>query len=147
MEALASRTAIVRRIGKAVMAGQACVLADHFAAGRQTRVKSKELSSAYHDGDPVVVREIQRAARFLGLGLAGLMNVIGPEAVIVGGGVVEALGNDYLDLVRNAARPHILADPDGPDRIVLAALGDDSGVLGASLMAREALAAHRLASA
>jgi glucokinase len=138
MEAYASRTAITRRIARAVERGQKCKLEDHFLGSRQTRVKSKELAGAYFDRDTVVVREIERAARFLGITLAGQMNFVGPELVIIGGGVVAALGEPYLKIVREAAGPHILADPQGAKRIVAAKLGDDSSVLGAALLAREA---------
>ena len=79
------------------------------------------------------------AAHFLGLGLGSLVNVLGPEVVIVGGGVAEALGDPYVDLVRNAARSQILVDADEKIKILRAALGDDAGVLGAALMAREQL--------
>ncbi len=139
MEALASRTAIARRIAKAVARGEPTVLADHFTGGKHERIKSKELAGAFFDGDIVVRREVERAARFLGLGVAGLINVIGPQVVIVGGGVVEALGASYVEIVRNAARPQIVSDPEGVIQIHQAALGDDSGVLGAALLARETL--------
>jgi glucokinase len=137
MEALASRTAIARRISRAVKRGESTTLADHFVGGKNERIKSKELAAAYFGDDLVVKREVVRAARFLGLGLAGLMNVVGPEVVIVGGGVVEALGQPYIDLVEAAARPHLLADPEGRMKIVAGELKDDAGVLGATLLARE----------
>jgi glucokinase len=137
LEALASRTAIARRIAKAVSRGESTGLAGHFLGGKNERIKSKELAGAYFGDDRVVKREVDRAARFLGLGLAGLMNVIGPEIVIVGGGVVEALGQPFIADVEAAARPHLLADPEGRMKIVAGELGDDAGVLGASLLARE----------
>jgi glucokinase len=137
LEALASRTAIARRIAKAVGRGEPTLLADHFTGGKNERIKSKELAAGYFGGDAVVKREIDRAARFLGLGLAGLMNVIGPEIVIVGGGVVEALGQPYINTVESAARPHLLADPERRMKIVAGALGDDAGIQGATLLARE----------
>ncbi|GIW87050.1 MAG: glucokinase [Isosphaeraceae bacterium] len=140
LEAVASRTAMVKRIAKAAGRGEPTVLGDHFEGRTQRRVKSKELAAAYFDRDPVVVREVDRAARFLGLGLASLINVLDPQRVIVGGGVVEALGESYLAIVRDAARPHILADSDTVSRIVPSGLGDDAGVLGAALLARETFA-------
>lgn len=142
MESLSSRTAIARRIAKAVERGEPTMLADHFVGGKQERIKSKELAAAFASGDRVVCREIERAARFLGIGVGGLINVIGPQVVVVGGGVVEALGESYVKIVRESARPHIVSDPEGVIQIVQAALGDDSAVLGASLLAREAFAKH-----
>ena len=57
--------------------------------------------------------------------------------MIVGGGVAGALGDPWVDLVRTSARSQILTDPDGQIKIVRAALGDDAGILGAALLARE----------
>ena len=62
----------------------------------------------------------------LGRGLGGLVNVLGPQIVIIGGGVAEALGHPYLDIVRTSLREQTLADPGGKIKIELAALGDDA---------------------
>jgi glucokinase len=136
MEALASRTAITRRITKAIRKGIPTVLAERI--GRKSgRLKSGDLAEALATGDPVATREVRRAAYFLGLGLGSLMNVFGPEIIIIGGGVTGALGAPFLDMVRVTARAHALADPCRTMRIEPAALGDDAGILGAALLARE----------
>jgi glucokinase len=137
MESLASKTAIARRVEKAVRKGLPTVLAEKIA--RKGRLKSGDLAEAVAANDLVALNEVQRAAHFLGLGLGGLVNVFGPEIVIVGGGVAGALGDSYVDLVRTAARSQILSDPHETIRIVPAALGDDAGILGAALLARERL--------
>ncbi|MEW4567212.1 ROK family protein [Tautonia sp. JC769] len=136
LEAVASRTAITRRIHKAIRKGASTPLRD-VVRNKNSRLKSKELSNAYRSGDPVAVHEVERAARFIGLALGGLINVLGPEIVIIGGGVTEALGAPFVELVRNAARGQAMADPDRRVQIEQAELGDDAGVLGASLIARE----------
>lgn len=140
MESLASRSAIARRIRKAFTKGQHTTLANKVDE-KSDRLKSKDLAAAFNAGDPVTVREVERAAHFLGLGLGGLINVLGPEVVILGGGVTEALGTPYVNMVRATAHARILADPDGKTQIVPAALGDDAGLLGAALLARELFAA------
>jgi len=139
LEALTSRTAITRRIHKAIRKGTPTVLAEHVTS-KNSRLKSKELAAAVAADDPVAVKEVRRAAHYLGLGLGGLVNLIGPEIVIIGGGVVEALGQPYIDLIREAARAQILTDPDERIKIEPAALGDDAGILGGALMAREKFA-------
>jgi glucokinase len=136
MEALASRTAIARRVRKAIRKGQATVLKGA-VSDKDDRLKSRDLAAAVEAGDLVAVKEVRRAAHYLGLGLGGLINVLGPEIVVVGGGVAEALGDAYVDLVRDAARSQALADPAGTIPIVPAHLGDDAGILGAALLARE----------
>jgi glucokinase len=105
---------------------------------RGGRLKSGELAQAVAASDPIALKEVHRSAHYLGLGLGSLMNVFGPEIVIVGGGVAQALGDPYVDLVRTSARKQVLADPEHKIRIERAALGDDAGILGAALMAREA---------
>jgi glucokinase len=137
MEALSSKTAIAGRIAKAVKKKVPTALAAKMA--KKGRLKSGDLAEAVDDRDALAVREVRRAAHFLGLGLGGLVNVLGPQVVIVGGGVAQALGDPWLDLVRASARRQILADPDGKIQIVRAALGDDAAILGAALFAREDL--------
>lgn len=136
MEAMASRTAITRRVAKAVRKGVPTVLGEKISR-KSGRLKSGELADAVTAGDHVATQEVHRAAHFLGLGLGSLINVFGPEIVIVGGGVTEALGEPWLDLVRASARAQTLADPTGKIPIARAALGDDAGILGAALLARE----------
>lgn len=136
MEALASKTAIARRIGKAVRKGLPTVLGERVTK-KSGRLKSGELADAVAASDPVALREVHRAAHYLGLGLGSLVNVFGPELVIIGGGVAGALGGPFIDLIRASARHQILIDPDKKIRFVQAALGDDAGILGAGLLARE----------
>jgi glucokinase len=136
MEALASKTAIQRRITKALRKGIPTVLGEKMAR-KGGRLKSGDLAEAVAARDPVAVKATQRAAHFLGLGLGGLVNVLGPEVVIIGGGVVNALGDSWVELARTAARTQILTDPEGHVKIVRATLGDDAGILGAALLARE----------
>ncbi len=136
LEAMASRSAITRRIGKAVRKGMLSSLAFKLEK-KGGKLKSGELAEAYLANDPITVKEVQRAARFLGMGLGSLVNVLGPEIVILGGGVVAALGEPYLDLVRTTMREHTLVDPEHIIKIEPAALGDDAGLLGSALLARE----------
>jgi glucokinase len=138
LEALASKTAIARRIDKAVRKGHATVLAEKMTR-RAGRLKSRDLAEAIALGDLIALKEVHRAAHFLGMGIGNLINVFGPQVVIVGGGVVGALGENYLGVVRTAVRAHSLADPNGTIRVEQAALGDNAGILGAALLARENL--------
>jgi len=139
MEAMASKTAIVRRVRKAMQRGIPTMLATKLEP-KQSRLKSRDLAAAMQSGDAVAIREVHRAAHFLGLGLGSLINVLGPEIVIIGGGVTGALGAKWIDLIRASARKQILVDREGKIKIEPAALGDDAGIIGAALLARERLA-------
>jgi glucokinase len=66
-----------------------------------------------------------------------MLNVLSPQRVVLGGGVVEAFGDVLLDRVRRSAHDHCFAIACESTEIVLAELGDDAGVLGASELARD----------
>ncbi|HEX3451347.1 MAG TPA: ROK family protein [Isosphaeraceae bacterium] len=136
LEALASKTAIARRVDKAVRKGLQTVLGEKMAK-KGGRLKSRDLAEAVASRDLVALKEVQRAGHFLGIGLGSLINLLGPEIVIVGGGVAGALGDPYLEIVRASARTQAITDPQGKIGIDRAALGDDAGILGAALLARE----------
>jgi glucokinase len=139
LEALSSRSAIARRVLKAADKGEESVLTAKVDK-KSGKLKSGDIAAAVAAGDEVAVREVDRAAHYLGLGLGGLVNLLGPEIVIIGGGVTAALGPAFIDLIRSAAREQILVDPEGKIKIEAAALGDDAGILGAALLARERFA-------
>ncbi len=136
LEALASRTAIARRVSKAAKRGEASVLAAKVEK-KSDKLKSGDLAAAVLAADPVALREVDRAANYLGLGLGGLVNLLGPEIIVIGGGVAAALGSHFIDLVRASARRQILVDPGETIKFEPAALGDDAGILGAALLALE----------
>jgi glucokinase len=139
LEALSSRSAIARRVLKAADNGEESILAAKVDK-KSGKLKSGDIAAAVAAGDAVALREVYRAAYFLGLGLGGLVNLLGPEIVVIGGGVTEALGPMFLDLIRASARQQILVDPGEKIKIEAAALGDDAGILGAALLARERFA-------
>ncbi len=140
LEALASRSAIAKKVSKAIARGMSSALAGKVSE-KGDRIKSRDLAQAYQAADPLALREVGRSAQYLGLTIGGLVNLLGPDVVVIGGGLTEALGDPYVDQVRQWARSQILVDPEMRISILPAALGDDAGVLGAALMAREALEA------
>lgn len=142
-EALASRTAIVRDLAKAIAKGGDSVLAKKFRGKVVPRIGSRDLAKAFQNGDKLTVKVIKRAARRCGVAVASLLNLLNPEMVILGGGVVEALGTDYVKLVAEAARKRTFDVTFENVRIVPALLGDDAVLLGAACVARDRAKASR----
>ncbi len=136
LEAMTSRTAIARRIRKAVRKGQSTTASLSEKLARGARLKSGDLARAYHLGDPLVVHEIDRAASILGTALGGLVNLLGPERIVLGGGLTEALGEVYVQRVREAVRKQAMTDPENRVEVVAAELGDLAGLIGAVLACR-----------
>jgi glucokinase len=81
-----------------------------------------------------IVRDVGRR---LGEGLAGLVNTLDPEVVVVGGGVADE-GEIFLGPARRAFREAVEAPEHRPDvPIVVAGLGNDAGAIGAAALALE----------
>ena len=138
LEALASRTAIQREILTAVKRGKSTAL--HQIAGKDlSDIKSGALAEALDRNDKLTKKIVRRAAHYVGYGIASAVNLLDPEIIILGGGVVEAIGDRFVTWASERARPNIIASDARDIPIVRAALGDDAGMLGAALLARSLL--------
>ena len=139
IEALASRTAIERDLRAGLLAGRKSVLPE-LMVEKGGAVTSSVLAKAVAKNDPLTIQVMQRAAYLLGLHAASLINSFDPEMLIYGGGVVEGLGKWILPQITEVAKQNCInrADLDKV-RIVEAELGEQAGVIGAALMAREGI--------
>jgi glucokinase len=138
LEAVASRTAITREVRKAIKRGRQS-LASKLLNKNTDLLSGKELKSLYDSGDEVVTEIVKDAARLIGIGIGSLMNLLAPEVIVLGGGVVEAFGATFVERIDRTAR-RIAFDINSKDvRITRVELGDDAGVIGAAMLATEAL--------
>lgn len=138
LEALASRVAITRDVKRAIKRGRKTVLARHLK--KETDLLSSQmLKGAYDKGDGVGVKVMNRSARSLGAGLGSLVNLLGPEMIILGGGLIEAMGSEFIKRIDRATRKVAFEICARDLKIVKAELGDDAGVIGAALLAREVI--------
>jgi glucokinase len=108
------------------------------AGGDPARVTGELVVRAATEGDPIAVRILGEVGRRLGEGIAGLVNVLDPEVVVLGGGVGE-IGALVLEPLREAYLATVEGRGDRPDVPILpAVLGNDAGAIGAALLAIEA---------
>jgi glucokinase len=137
LEALASRTAIVRDIMTAIGAGRRSVIAE-LSGGKAENVTSGVLLEAAKRRDALTLEVLGRAQYYLGILVANVVNFFDPEMVILGGGVVEAFGDEFLKPIRQTAHECFIAKHEMERvKIVSAELGDYAGVLGAAMLAAE----------
>ena len=134
LEALASRIAITRDLRAAMDRGVPTMLNDLVGADTD-RIKSGVLKKAFNAGDELVCGVLTRAMRRVGIAVATIVNAIGPDVVVIGGGLFEALGDDLMPVVRNAAALHYFGPSGDGVAVELAALGDDAVPLGAAVFA------------
>jgi glucokinase len=100
-------------------------------------VTGLHVAAAAMQGDEVATEIFAQVGRRLGEGIAGLVNILDPEAVVVGGGVSEV-----GDLLLNPARAAFVSAVEAPDHrpevpILSAALGNEAGAIGAAALALE----------
>ncbi len=113
-----------------IAAGPALVARyNRLASGGATR--GQEVTAAAASGDAAAVGVVRAAGEALGVGVGFLVNVLDPEAVVVGGGLGLA-GGLYWESFLASARRHIWADNTRDLPIIPAALGADAGIVGAA---------------
>jgi len=86
-------------------------------------------------GDPGAYEALLRTGERLGAAIAGLLNMLDPEVVVIGGGLGIGAGRLLLDIAEPVARERALEPAASAARIELAAFGDDAGLVGAGLFA------------
>lgn len=90
-------------------------------------------------GDEAARAALAEIGAYLGAAIGSLANLFDPDLVVVGGGFGEAAGDLVLGPALEAARREALSPADRELEIVPAALGSDAGLVGAGLVAFDAL--------
>jgi len=99
-------------------------------------VRLEELSRRAHRGDKKAISIWQQAGRRLGIALIGVVNLLNPDCIVIGGGVAEA-GRVLFDAVEETVLTYAMIVQVKRVRIVKARLGSDAGMIGAALLAKE----------
>ncbi len=97
------------------------------------------IAAAYRDGEPQISELVERSARLLGIAIANWVTVLSLKTVIVGGGMTEALGKPYLERIRDSFVHDVFPEELQACELVMTRLAADSGLLGAALLARDAI--------
>ena len=133
MEAYAGRMAMEIKARKEVHDGAKTKLFEIMEERGRDRLTSGVWERALKHGDDLATRLIDRAVKALGAGIASCVNVIDPEAVIIGGGLGVRFGDKYVSRIAARMHPHLFVD-ERPPAIRLAGLGDLGGAIGAALL-------------
>jgi glucokinase len=133
MEAYAGRAAMEIKARKEVERGAKTKLFELMKEHGRDRLTSGIWERALEHGDDLATMLIDRAVKALGVGIASSVNLIDPEAVIIGGGLGVRFGEKYVSRIANCMHPHLFVD-DRPPEMRLAALGDLGGAIGAALL-------------
>jgi len=138
LEHNASRTAIAERLSRLIRSNRKSVISK-MVDGDLDSIKSRTIAEAYKAGDKLTLDVIHNAADMIGISIAGLVTTLSLGRVVLGGGLVEALGDPLVDKVRESVRRNVFPEKCRQVDVVGTKLLDEAGVLGAALIAAERL--------
>lgn len=138
VENLASRTNIVNQLRQLILANHTSVITE-LTQGDLDKTRSKILAEAYKQKDDLTMRVIGQAAHYLGVTIANMVTLLSLPCIVVGGGVTEALQNDWIELIREVYEEYVFPPGRSKCKIVASVLGDDAGIIGAALLAKQRL--------
>ncbi len=143
LENLTSARAIERRVrSKLEKIGVSKVFAEIIdGAALESSLASlsaRQIFEAYHRGDSLAIESLKETGAILGKALAGFVNLLNPEMVIIGGGVTDAIP-EIVDWVAANIRKTALSSATADLSVRQAELGNSAGLLGAALLGKEPL--------
>lgn len=128
-ETLASASAVVRnarsRMEHARRIGIPTVLKEP--------LDGKKVTDAALNGDAIASAVLEETGKFLGIGLANLVNLFNPECIVIGGGMSMA-GELLFSPAKKEMLKRVMPNPLKDVRIIPAELGPAAGVIGAALL-------------
>ena len=127
LEAYSSKTGMTNYIKKQIAKGRETMMADAVSEGV---FRSKKLKKAVAAGDPVACEAVDRACHWLAVATGSMINTLSPDLVLYGGGVIEAMGNVFLEKVLAELDQYCLPTIRSTVEVKTAALGDDSILYG-----------------
>jgi glucokinase len=126
---------LFRQIQSAVKNGQKTVLTSMLGDNLED-LRSGDLRKAIKQGDKFVEHLVEEAAMYSGIAVANIINLLNPEVIVLGGGLMDALENEMMPVIIKTAREHAFPGTDKGIKIIPSQLGDDAGITGAAVLAR-----------
>ena len=134
LERYVGNRAILRYVRKRIAEGAHSRLSE-MVGHQMSRLTPELIDQACVQGDRLARQTWEEAGRKIGFVLAKVVNLLGPDRIVIGGGIAKA-GRWLFDPIRQTVRSRAMRQlADVP--IVPARLGSSAGLLGAALLARE----------
>ncbi len=134
LEAYAGRGRMEARARELVKRGHRTVLFGIMKKKGRTRLSSGVIAEALDRKDKMAASLVDDAVWALSIALASAQNLLDLEAIIIGGGLGDRLGQPFVDRVAAAMQPRLFV-PDNRPVVLATELGDLSGAVGAAVLA------------
>ena len=135
LEAYASGPAIAARAVEGLQSGEPSLLPS-MVRGELSRITAETVYEAVVAGDDYAKEVMRDTAKFLGTGIANLINILNPGMVVISGGVTRA-GDRLLEPLKKEVRRRAFSHASENCQIVTSSLGSMVGVIGAACMFRQ----------
>jgi glucokinase len=136
LEAIASGPAISQIARERMDSGEASIL--EIAFHNDSDLNAEKISQAAHQGDKLALDVINNAGSAIGVHLASLIHALNPARIVIGGGMAQ-IGELLFNPIREAIVGEIILPAFLKNvEIIPAQLGDNAGLIGAMILAREA---------
>jgi predicted NBD/HSP70 family sugar kinase len=139
VEAYCGPRAVVKSVSDRIAQGEATSLGRDLEGLDFQRVAREALH-----GDELSLREIKRSAFLLGCGVAGLVNMLDVELVVLGGNGFRSIGQIYRQVLIEVVHERVIGPERRAVRIELSTAGEDAGAVGAASLLLDATYAPRL---
>jgi glucokinase len=137
LETLASGPNIVRRVREQLFSDPSFSVSK-LARDMEGVLTCERVFEAAMERDQLAVSVLKETAKVLGAAIASVINLLNIEVVVMGGGVM-AEGELILRYIRKEIHRDAIAPAEDCCRLVAAQLGQDAGIIGAALLARDAI--------
>ena len=134
LEAFSSKQGMSSYIRQQVSRGRKTSMAEFVVDGV---FKSKALKNALAEGDDVAREAVDRACHYLAVASGNLVNTFSPDVVVYGGGVIEAVGDIFIEKILSEVDRYCMPSIRETVDFKKAALGDDSILYGALSMIKK----------
>ncbi len=128
---------IVEKAVKAIEGGRRSLI-KKLAEDNLEAITPWTIFQAARRGDKLAKEIWEETGRYVGIALSGVINLLNPEMIVIGGGVAQA-GKLLFEPVRRTVKERAMSIPAGKVKIVPAKLGEDAGLIGAGMLVKTAL--------
>ncbi|MEW6001393.1 MAG: ROK family protein [Nitrospirota bacterium] len=132
LESYASATAISSRAISFLEKGRESMLRE-FYGGNFYKLTAEEIYGTALEGDSLAREVLKEAGKYLGIGIANMINLMSPEAIILTGGLISAWDIYIQEAIKEASR-RAFKDLFSPVKIIPSLLRDDAGIVGSAAL-------------
>jgi glucokinase len=132
LESYAGARAILAQTVSLLEAGRESLLRE-YCSGNFYKLTTEDIYRAAREGDNLSRDLLKNAGKYLGIGIANIINIFNPEAVILAGGLTGAWDIYVQEAIREASKRALRELFDGV-KIVASSFADDAGIIGSAGM-------------